>query len=362
LEGPLLAALGDRTMMLLDDFDRGYDVKLRAGVVRSRPRRDVGDDVSSYGAIETRVGSATVLSGSIAGEPMAFVYTNTQYGMASAFGQNVRPSLAFGVFANGVLRGNDLVMPDQVGNPYMNMAPNGTVMTSSYDWGQGHVTRMGAFTNEWRQDSLKLNRDLPRMSGANIEHVLRGDGWWVGANLGYVNETKTMLGGSSTGVLALGSGGASTAFTGINAGVSLYRTWTAFAGANLGYTRPNGSSGGIVTDVKHLVSGNAYAGLIKVGVFGDRDRFGIAAGVPLGVGYGRITMQLPTGRDEDSISLTSQSIQLKPRVDEWTAQMFYDHSATDAWSFGFGVGARFNSTEHAGSNDVLMLSRFRLRF
>jgi hypothetical protein len=362
LEGPLLAALGDRSMMLLDEFDRGYDIKLRDSVMRSRIKRESADDLGSYGATVSRIGNATVLKGSSGGEPMIFAYTSTDRGMVSAYGQNVRPSLAYGAYANGVLNSNDLVLPGQVGNPYMNMAPNGSVMATSYDWGGGHLTRMGAFTNQWRDDPLQLNQDLPMMSGANIEHTLRGDGWWFGANLGYVNESKTLLGGSSAGALALGSNGASTAFAGVTTGLGLYRGWLAFVGANIGYTRPNGGADSVVTDVRHLVSGNAYAGMVKTGVFGDRDRFGIIAGVPLSVGYGRINIQLPTGRDEDSVAFTDQSIQLKPKLNEWSAQMFYDHSATDTWSFGVGVGARFNSINHDGAHEVLMMSRIRLQF
>jgi hypothetical protein len=362
MEGPLLAALGDTTMMLMDDFDRGYDIRLSAAVAPSQPRRPATDELGRYAAAETRQGDAVLLRGTVAGEPMAFARTISPRGWTMSQGYNVRPSLAVGLPALGVIKATDLVMPDQVGNPYMDLAPDGKVWAVGCGWDDGSVTRISAFTNSWHGDPLRPSSNLPKMSGAAIEHTQRGQGWWITASLGHVDESKTLLGGSSDGVLSLGSGGAGTIFAGVEAGLALSRGWILFAGANAGHTRPRGATGGVITGVRDLLSGNARVGLIKTGVFTQGDRLGIIAGLPLSVLHGRVDLQIPVGRDDDSIYWTNRTLDLKPKTNGWTAQMFYDISAGDRWSLGAGIGVRFNSVEHGGAHSAIAMSRFRLQF
>lgn len=363
LSGSVIKALAGTNLMVLDQFNRHYHLDLGAAVAVRDPNRNWGDQLGLFGADEVKAGGRTILRGSSNGYASSFVQVTG--GSASiAYSNNLSPSLAFGPFANGSVNGSDLVLLNSVGNPYMNMAPNGTGTAMGYDWGSGHSTKIGAFSNTFPRDELNLNQvELPRMHGSAIEHTMRWAKGYISASVGMVAETQTVLGSRSNGQLSLGKG-ANTAFMGMNAGVDLVRGWSAFGGFNVGYTMVDASRDGLIKGIRDLTSGNAYAGLVKAGVFGESDRFGITMGIPLSIGYGSINMRLPTDRDlEGNVAFNDTKLKLRPSRTEFSMQGFYNTDIGQNQSIGFGLGGRFSAAD-LGDNktEVIGMARYKLRF
>jgi hypothetical protein len=362
LAGSITAALSNVDLMLLDDFNRHYHVNLGKAVGIRRDNQ-WGDQLAMFGAVQYRTGDSESIVGNKDGRSASFTSMSIGTNRVSV-GDNISPSLAFGSFAAGSIRGSDLVLLNSVGNPYMNMAPNSNSYAMSHDWGGGNFTRIGAFTNTFPRDELNLNQvELPKMAGALAEQGMRWDGGYVSMSLGFVSENGTVLGMRSGGQLDIGQG-AKTLFSSFNAGIDLPKGWSTFVGANLGYTVPDIAGNALVTGVKHMISGNAYAGLVKTGVFGENDRFGLTVGMPMSLGYGLISMRLPTDRDFDgNVTFQDRTIRLRPSQMEFSTQAFYDAGISDNQTIGFGVGARFNTADIADSDrELIAMARYRLRF
>ena len=355
-------ALGKINAIGLDDFKRDYQINLGNGVNTIRAS-NWGDQLALFGADATNEKGVVTMQGSANGMKSSFASV-TSGGVGAAVGSNISPSLAYGPFAGGSVRGSDLVLLNSVGNPYMNMAPNSISAATSYAWDGQNTTRVGAFSNTVPRDELQLqSMDKPSMAGGVVEHQLNWDGGYVSANLGVVSESNSVLGTYSAGVLKLGSG-ATTAFAGINAGLSLTSTVQVFGGATLGYSSISSADNSMVTGIRGLTSGSAYAGITKTQLFGDNDRFGVVFGVPMRINSGTANVNAPVSRDVDgNVAFDNRSVSLASNKLEYSTQAFYSTELSNQQSLGFGIGARFNAAD-AGSKGIetVGMVRYKLRF
>ena len=356
------SAFGKINAIGLDEFKRDYQINLGNGVSTIRAS-NWGDQLALFGANETAENGVVTLQGNANGMKSSFVSV-TSGGIGAAVGSNISPSFAYGPFAGGSVRGSDLVLLNSVGNPYMNMAPNSISAATSYAWDSQNTTRMGAFSNTVPRDELQLQHmDAPSMAGGVVEHQLRWDGGYLSANLGVVSESNSVLGSYSSGVLKLGSG-ATTAFAGINAGLSLTDTVQVFGGATIGYSSISAADNSMVTGIRGLTSGNAYAGVTKTQLFSDNDRFGFVVGVPMRINTGTANVYAPVSRDIDgNVMFDNSSVSLKSNTVEYSTQAFYSTELSNQQSLGFGVGARFNAPDvQNNSRELIGMARYKLRF
>ena len=353
-------SMGGITMIGLDDYKRDYQMNAGSAVFAKASLNSWGDQLSLFGGDETRTKDGVSITGSVNGMRSSFAMTSNKDGFGAAFGSNVSPSLAYGAFANGSVRGSDLVLLNSVGNPYMNMAPNSTSAAFSYG-----NTKVGAFTNTVPKDEvLQMQRpDLPQMAGGIIEHTMKWDGGYVSASLGMVSETNSILGSTSGGALSMGKG-ANTAFTGITAGFDLSNNWSAFGGATMGYSMIEASQNSMITGIKGLTSGNAFAGITKNGIFGDADRLGLVIGMPMRVNSGTATLNAPSSLDiNGNTNFSSYKVGLASNGVEFSTQAFYTTELSNDQSLGFGVGARFNAQDlPKNGTEVVGMARYKLRF
>lgn len=360
--GAITKSLAGINLMLLDDYKRDYIVPMNVGVASAARLNQWGDQLAVFGADEHRNGNSVTFSGVANGQRSGF--TSSDAGdFKAAFGTNVSASLAYGAFANGSVRGSDLVLLNSVGNPFMNMAPNGNNVAVGYSWGNGHSTKVGAFNNTIPRDELNLNQNLlPQIAGGAVEHTVNFGGAYLTAGAGYVNENNSVLGMRSSGQFKFGSG-ANTVFGSIGAGIDLDGKWSLFAGATVGYTSVSGTGEGLIKDVKNLTSGNAYAGITKLGVFGDKDRAGFVVGLPLRTLSGTASITAPSSQDSDGIiSFQNHKVSLASNTAEWSAQAFYNTELGQNQSFGFGVGSRFNAADTKNGTETIGMARYKLRF
>ena len=358
--GTLTKMMGGITMIGLDDYKRDYQVNAGSAVFAKTTLNAWGDQLALFGGDETRTKDGTVISGSANGMRSSFAMTSNKDGYGAAFGSNISPSLAYGAFANGSVRGSDLVLLNSVGNPYMNMAPNSTSAAVSYG-----NTKVGAFTNTVpRDDVLQMQRsDVPQMAGGIIEHTMKWEGGYVSASLGMVTENNSVLGTTSGGALSMGRG-ANTAFTGITAGFDLDNNWSAFGGATIGYSMIEASQNSMVSSVKGLSSGNAFAGVTKSKIFGDADRLGLVIGMPMRVNSGTATLNAPTSLNMDgNVNFNTYKVGLASNAVEFSTQAFYTTDLSNEQSLGFGLGARFNAQDMPkNGTEVVGMARYKLRF
>jgi hypothetical protein len=201
------------------------------------------------------------------------------------------------------------------------------------------------------------------MAGGIVEHTVKWAGGYVSASLGMVSESNSILGTHSGGALSLGKG-ANTAFTGITAGFDLDNKWSAFGGATMGYSMIESNQNSMVSSVKGLTSGNAFAGISKTSVFNDTDRMGLVVGMPMRVNSGTATLNAPTGLDMDgNVNFTAYKVGLTSNAVEFSTQAFYNTELSNSQSLGFGLGARFNAQDLPKNNtEVVGMVRYKMTF
>ena len=352
--------MGGITVIGLDDYKRDYQLNVASAVFAKTTLNAWGDQLALFGGDEARSKDGVAISGSANGMRSSFAMTSNKDGYGAAFGSNISPSLAYGAFANGSVRGTDLVLLNSVGNPYMNMAPNSVSAAISYG-----NTKVGAFTNTVpRDDVLQVQRsDVPQMAGGIIEHSQRWDGGYVSASVGVVTENNSVLGTTSGGALSMGRG-ANTVFSGITAGFDLDNNWSAFGGATIGYSMIEASQNSWVSSVKGLTSGNAFAGITKSKIFGDADRLGLVIGMPMRVNSGTATLNAPGSLDtEGNVNFNTYKVGLASNAVEFSTQAFYATELSKEQTLGIGLGARFNSQDLSNNRtEVIGMGRYKLRF
>ena len=353
-------SMGGIVIASFDDYKRDYQVNTSAAVMPKNSLNYWGDQMALFGADEVKTKDGVAITGSANGMRSSFAMVSSKDGVGAAFGSNISPSLAYGAFANGSVRGSDLVLLNSVGNPYMNMAPNSVSTAMSYG-----NTKVGAFTNTVPRDEIaQLQRnDLPQMAGGIVEHTVKWAGGYVSASLGMVSESNSILGTHSGGALSLGKG-ANTAFTGITAGFDINDKWAAFGGATMGYSMIAANQNSMVSSVKGLTSGNAFAGVTKSGIFNDSDRLGLVVGMPMRVNSGTATLNAPTGLDMDgNVNVTAYKVGLTSNAVEFSTQAFYNTDIGKDQSLGFGLGARFNAQDLPKNNtEVVGMVRYKISF
>jgi hypothetical protein len=352
-------SMGGIEVMSLDSYNRDYQVNASAAVMPKNSLNYWGDQMALFGADEVKTKDGVAITGSANGMRSSFAIVSSKDGVGAAFGSNISPSLAYGAFANGSVRGSDLVLLNSVGNPYMNMAPNSVSTAMSYG-----NTKVGAFTNTVPKDEMsQMRNDLPQMVGGIVEHTVKWAGGYVSASLGIVSESNSILGTHSGGALSLGKG-ANTAFTGITAGFDLDNKWAAFSGATMGYSMVESNQNSMVSSVKGLTSGNAFAGITKSGIFNDTDRMGLVVGMPMRVNSGTATLNAPTGLNIDgNVNFTAYKVGLTSNAVEFSTQAFYNTELSNSQSLGFGLGARFNAQDLPKSNtEVVGMVRYKMTF
>ena len=352
-------SMGGIVIAGFDDYKRDYQVNASAAVMPKNSLNYWGDQMALFGADEVKTKDGTVITGSANGMRSSFTMVSSKDGVGAAFGSNISPSLAYGAFANGSVRGSDLVLLNSVGNPYMNMAPNSVSTAMSYG-----NTKIGAFTNTVPRDEMnQMRNDLPQMAGGIVEHTVKWAGGYVSASLGMVSESNSILGTRSGGALSLGKG-ANTAFTGVTAGFDINDKWAAFGGATMGYSMIEANQNSMVSSVKGLTSGNAFAGVTKSGIFNDSDRLGLVVGMPMRVNSGTATLNAPTGLDMDgNVNVTAYKVGLTSSAVEFSTQAFYNTELSNSQSLGFGLGARFNAQDLPKNNtEVVGMVRYKMTF
>ena len=352
-------SMGGIEVMSLDSYNRDYQVNASAAVMPKNSLNYWGDQMALFGADEVKTKNGVAITGSANGMRSSFAMVSNKDGVGAAFGSNISPSLAYGAFANGSVRGSDLVLLNSVGNPYMNMAPNSVSTAMSYG-----NTKVGAFTNTVPKDEMsQMRNDLPQMAGGIVEHTVKWEGGYVSASLGMVSESNSILGTHSGGALSLGKG-ANTAFTGITAGFDINDKWAAFGGATMGYSMIEANQNSMVSSVKGLTSGNAFAGITKSGIFNDSDRMGLVVGMPMRVNSGNATLNAPTGLDLDgNVNFTAYKVGLTSNAVEFSTQAFYNTELSNSQSLGLGLGARFNAQDLPKNNtEVVGMVRYKMTF
>jgi len=399
------AGLGKVDVMVLDSYKRDYTANLGSGV-SSTPTQlnNWSNQLSTFGSNEVVIGNSHIMQGVANGIASSFATTESKFddnepviegdqngkpgisffqpsGQAktkyrvsklkkenvtsSTVGINVSPSLGYGPFANGSVRGNDLVLTNSVGNPYMNMAPNSNSASVSHKWNDNNITRVGAFTNTVRFDNpVNMLGRIPTMTGVNLEHTVRFGNGYVSASTGMVNESASVLGSYSTGALSLGNS-ASTAYAGLTTGLNITKSIATFAGANIGYTMTTAAQDSLIKNVKNLTSTNAYAGIVKTGIFTNDDRLGVVGSLPMRVNTGQLVLNVPTSQDANgNIQYQNQNVKLNNKNIEYASQVFYTLPLDQWQSVGFGVGNRFNAIDVTNKNHMEMISmaRYNLRF
>lgn len=357
--GTIDAALAGKDVIVLDSFNRDYDVGINNAVVS---KGSFSYDGSYDGLSFISEESSTEYSSTVRSGVASFSNVDLPGPLSVSYGVNMPTSLGFGPFAEKRIKPTDLILPDAVGTSFMDMSDESVSYVLGYDTGRW-ATRVGSFVKTAAVDEItgeQQNEDVT--FGFNIEQVFRTKKAYFTANAGFLSEQDSVLGSGGSGALNMGD--ASTVFGGVGFGVDFSDTVSAFGGVNVGYTMVNTPSNSLFKDVDSITSGNAYLGVVKqgIGIIGNNDRFGIVGGIPLTSFGGSADLMLPTSTDaEGNISYDSVNVNLKNNNPSYVAQAFYTSDIDENQSIGLGFGAKFNADENNNTELVGML-KYKLRF
>ena len=198
---------------------------------------------------------------------------------------------------------------------------------------------------------------------ADLNHRFE-NGAALGFSFSFTNEADGFLGSEAGGALADRSDTNSQIYT-LSGSLPITSDIEAIGSATLGLSDLSGIEGGLLSDLGDNVVSDAFAlGVLKSGIFDDRDRIGLMFSQPLRIeGGGRGTLTVPTSVNADgSIVSSSERVGLSPSGRELNLQLAYTRelaSSLDVTNYAlvrtgpghnadaspdFGVGLRLNWT------------------
>jgi hypothetical protein len=380
-------ALASHPLLVLDSFSRGYTINMSSVVHGgSDTFFDAMRTLDSFGGRDLEIvqDGATTLRYAYAVQPQSGgaegrvipgkFYLTTQLDPAHSLdlSYNVSPTLAFGVYGQGLVGHADLLMTDAAAIPYLDFSDKAySVGYSSEIAGLGTL-KLGAFAGQAKSSPygdasyFDPTRD-PNMSGvygtvAELT-VPVGDRFKLGFDGGVVVEQGTLLGSMADGVLAFGSN-TPTYFAGMTGTARLGAGYSVFGSVQMGISTPSGNASSLIQNATSVTTQSFSLGLAKDQVFGKLDQAGVVFSQPLRAVSGSADLSVPVARDYfGNVSYTSTTASLAADGRELDLQGFYKTPVAEGASINLGAMLRLqpDNVRSAPAAGVAM-AQFRMKF
>ena len=380
-------AIGNQQMLVLDSFSRGYTASM-SNVVHGGADTffDAARTLAAFGGRDLDVmqdGSTTVsyafaLQQQSGGAESRVIpgkfYMTTKVDDVHTLnvGYNMSPTLAFGVYGQGLIGHADLLMTDAAAIPYLDFSDKAySVAYGSEVRGLGTV-KFGAFAGQAKSSPYEdpsyfdPTRD-PNMSGvygaiAELD-VPVGERTKLGFDAGMMVEQGTLLGSMSDGVLAFGAN-TPTYFGGLTGTAKLGAGYSVFGSMHFGLTTPSGNANTLIQGASAIATESFSLGIAKDQVFGQHDQAGFVFSQPLRAVSGSANLSVPVARDYfGNISYTSTTASLAADGRELDFQGFYKTPVAEGASLNLGAMLRLQPDNvRSAAPDAVAMAQFRMKF
>ncbi|MDV3256460.1 MAG: S8 family serine peptidase [Sphingomonas sp.] len=231
-------------------------------------------------------------------------------------------------------------------------ADRGTSMAIRRNLGFAGLTIASEEGKMWERVRTEADEAGYRWSSITLDRRF-GSGTWGSVGLSRLDEDKTLLGGRLGSLY--GSSGSSSTFLDLEARQDLGNGWAATLMGRRGWT--DFSSG-------RFQSGAYSFDLAKVGLLGERDRFGLRLAQPLRVESGGLSMLLPTGYDyaTQAVSSSVETMSFSPSGREIDAELSYSTMFGGGWLGANLYARREPGHVAAASPDLGAAIRYSLGF
>lgn len=348
----LALAVANKEIVVLDEFDRGYNITLDSFVNVENATPDLYYAMKQFGRVEEQKFDLSEnmslsfevreindfipesgISGSSPFTIKSFAF-NFQEGdqISSVYaGQNITHSLGIDEFASvptGLTMSNDILINPFVGFADENaigarhkvaLSSNWSVQTSAF-----HGTEV--YDDGLEEDEYSLladdTREIGEVSGSYTSFTRNFGFGSFSMQGGAIYETEAFLGSRTEGAFQL-KDGTTSYFYGMYGNVQLSEGFNVFGGYTKGYSDVQTTNMSMFTDFSQVETDSFNVGATYN--VSEKSKVGLLIAQPLRVTKASATLLLPESRDmeEDIIYTSEERLNMTPTAREIDVQLFY---------------------------------------
>ncbi|HLW28300.1 MAG TPA: S8 family peptidase [Kiloniellales bacterium] len=370
-------ALRGHSLIGLDGYKRSFEIDMGNFVKKTRQdsRKDALHRLKLFGGIEERsvrtvtTGPFSITTadrleitdpsmGSTAYSRMTFAFVGAGY--TAEISMNPDLGRAFGFRQTGFASA-PLIQGHGFDQPHLTLMETGFGSAAGLDLDATSTLRIAVYSGNVEARQATLLNDVPTMHGAVAELERRSTSFIVRGSVGVISEEGSLLGSLSRG--AFGEDLRTTTFF-ANLGTTIDvtpRTKLTLAGA-LGQSAFKQNSG-LMRRGEKLVTSAFGVGLSRREFLQEDDIFSLAAGQPMRVESGKVTLSLPVSRDMNGgIHYRKVGLNPQPSGRELNLQATYGFEVMEGVSTSIGAMQRFNANHVAGQSETLGMMSLSFAF
>jgi len=261
-----------------------------------------------------------------------------------------------GLEADEMVRSASLLKQDATNHPYLNLADEGFVASSSYKISDSLAFETNVFFGDIEDDGDNLGKSTASI----VKLAYTKEKSKLGLEFGFINEYDTVLGSKFEGAFAL-SDDNYTYFTGLTGKTRLTDNLDVFANAYMGVTKAKSVNNSLITNVDDIVSHAASAGFEYN--LAENKKAGFVISQPLKVSSGNMNYNVLTGGNVDKgYQYSNFNQSLSPDATEYDLQAFYKQELKENTNLNLGALHRINADNIKGESETAVLVKLKHRF
>ncbi|MET0154629.1 MAG: S8 family serine peptidase [Rickettsiales bacterium] len=254
-------------------------------------------------------------------------------------------------------------------NGFASLAENAQTAATSTKYGNMRLS-YGIYNGESHVDDMTRYAERERLDGDAVGGMAArvdfyGKRFGFSGQLGSMQEERGMLGSRYSGAFALDKN-TPTDYASFGGNFKATDKLTLSANYNVGMSRANLASAGLMQDIGAVVSdsfslGAQYEGVTKEG----NDRLGFNVSQPLRVRSGSASLRLPEGVNADgTVNYRRENVDLAPSGQETDLEAYYAKAFPHYnGELAFGAGVRLQPDHDASKDaDAMALVKYRTKF
>jgi hypothetical protein len=364
-------------IMFLDEYNKDYAMPLSSLAASQTNKIDLFTRLNKFGSspFEYNVNDGrTKIGASFAADQYDKDETNVQksYFSTSIPSGNGNYDAAFAYNANlsevvgfSGLQGVELA-PKEVStafkNPYLGLAQSASASVLGYHTDTGGL-RVGFYDGDLHENASDYSTKSG-VRGAFAEMSFADDDKKsVSFTVGMNNEENSVLGGESSGALALGNS-SSTYYGAVAGKYKIDEHLSLMANYNVGVTKVQDSSSSLFSDTSKIVSDSFSVGMEYKNLAQDNDKLQVSLSQPLRVMSGSSNLTLPQDVTPDGdIIYSKQKLGLAAQGRELDLESFYNAQLDESSDLKLGATVRFSPDNNsAAPSEGVLLAKYKLNF
>ncbi len=271
------------------------------------------------------------------------------------FSRGLNASNQFGLLSNNDLDIESLTSTSAFANPFQSFNKAATGISYAMNLNNIWQVKTGAFQAVKENSDARSNSMAVEFTGQLSEQ------FEISVMAGYLKENKSLLEAEGTGVWNFDRG-SSTRFYGINLSYQLQQDTYLLAGYSQGITENKGSSGNTFIEQQNTLMSDSLSLGLKTALDSDTS---LAAFVtqPMAVSQGSISLNLPTGYENNRLKYEQLSFDLSPASRQTDFELVVKREFKQQNAFGkINVLKISNAGNIQGKQDAAVILNIGFRF